>query len=168
MSHFALLTIFPAVMAYAAASDLFTMTIPNRLTLALVVAFAAFAAMAGLSWTELLMHVAAGALVLAISFGMFAFGWIGGGDAKLAAATALWLGFGAPLIDYFIISTIVGGQLTLLILYLRGQLVPAFASNWSWVLRLHDRNAGVPYGIALAGAALVVYPQSPIWTALLR
>src|SRR5215207_10997314 len=89
----------------------------------------------------------------------------GGGDAKLAA-TALWLGFG-PLADYLIISTMAGGLLTVLILGLRGQPLPAFALGWGWVLRLHERKAGVPYSIALAGAALVVYPHSPIWTAVL-
>lgn len=166
MLDLALLTIFPALMAYAAASDLVTMTIPNRLSLALIVAFAAFALASGLPWSAILMHVAAGALVLAVCFGMFASGWIGGGDAKLAATTALWFGFG-PLAEYLLISTMAGGLLTILILFLRVQPLPAFTLNWGWVLRLHERNAGVPYGIALAGAALVVYPQSPIWAALL-
>ena len=92
MSETALLLIFPALMAYAAASDLLTMTIPNRLSLALVAGFAAFAILAGLSMQAVLLHLGAGAAVLAASFALFAFGWIGGGDAKLAAATALWLG----------------------------------------------------------------------------
>ena len=166
MADIALLTIFPALMAYAAASDLVTMTIPNRLSLTLIAAFAAFALAAGLPWGAILTHVAAGALVLAVCFGLFAFRWIGGGDAKLAAAAALWLGFG-PLADYVLLSTIAGGFLTLMILGLRGRPLPAFALGWGWVLRLHERNAGVPYGIALAGAALARYPQSPIWTAVL-
>jgi len=166
VTEVALLIFFPALMAYAAASDLFTMTIPNKLSLALIVVFLIFALVAGLPWSAILMHVAAGALVLTICFGMFAFGWIGRGDAKLAAATALWLGFG-PLADYLIISTMAGGLLTVLILGLRGQPLPAFALGWGWVLRLHERKAGVPYGIALAGAALFVYPHSPIWTAVL-
>lgn len=162
----ALLSLFPALVAYAAVSDLLTMRIPNWLSLALVAAFAAFTLAGGLPWDAALMHVAAAALVLTVCFTLFALGWIGGGDAKLAAATALWLGFGV-LVDYLIVSTFAGGALTLLILYLRDQPLPAFALNWSWVLRLHDRKEGVPYGIALAGAALMIYPQSPIWTALL-
>src|SRR3954471_8163196 len=79
MADIALLTTFPALMAYAAASDLVTMTIPNRLSLALIAAFAAFALAAGLPWGAILTHVAAGALVLAVCFGLFAFRWIGGG-----------------------------------------------------------------------------------------
>ena len=42
---------------------------------------------------EIGMHVAAALAVLVVTFVFFSRGWIGGGDAKLAAATALWLGF---------------------------------------------------------------------------
>ena len=165
MLQLALLVVFPALMAYAAASDIFTMTIPNRLSLALVVAFVALALAGGLSLPAILAHLGAGALVLAVTFGMFAAGWIGGGDAKLAAATALWLGF-ETLLDYLVLSTIAGGALTLAIIQLRACNLPLFTMGWGWLCRLHDRGSGVPYGVALAGAALVVYPQSPVWTAL--
>jgi prepilin peptidase CpaA len=166
MTEFAALLIFPALMAYAAASDLLTMTIPNKISLALVLSFAAFALMGGLSWDAVLMHIAAGVLVLAVCFGMFAVGWIGGGDAKLAAATALWLGFPA-LMEYLFIATLSGGLLTLVILQLRITTLPSFASRWSWLSRLHDHASGVPYGVALSAAALVVYPHSHIWGAVL-
>ncbi len=160
-----LLLIFPALMAFAAASDLLTMTIPNRLSLAVVAAFAVFAVVAGLSWDAVLWHVAAGALVLAVCFVMFALGWIGGGDAKLVSAVALWLGF-ATLLEYLLIASAAGGVLTIALLALRGLPLPGFALGWTWLARLHDRKTGVPYGIALAGAAMLVYPNSPIWTAM--
>src|SRR5206468_4132264 len=108
MLEAALLLIFPALMAYAAASDLLTMTIPNRLSLALAGAFVAFAVLGALPLHSVLMHVGAGAAVLAVSFGLFAFGWIGGGDAKLAAATALWLGFDS-LLEYLFLASLAGG-----------------------------------------------------------
>ena len=166
MLQIALLVVFPALMAYAAASDLFTMTIPNRLSLALIVAFVALALAGGLSSAAILAHVGAGATVLAVSFTLFALGWVGGGDAKLAAATALWLGFDT-LMEYLAVATIAGGVLTLAILQLRGTHLPLFAMGWEWLARLHDRKSGVPYGIALAGAALAVYPHSPVWAALI-
>ena len=162
----ALLIIFPGLMAYAAASDLLTMTIPNKLSLALVVAFAGFALAGALAWDAILMHVAAGTVVLMLCFAMFAFGWIGGGDAKLAAAIALWFGFGT-LLDYLLLAAIVGGALTLVILFFRRTPLPAFALHWQWLSRLHDGKTGVPYGIALAAAALVIYPHTPIWHAIL-
>ena len=112
MLEIALLLVFPALMAFAAASDVVTMTIPNRLSLLLIAAFLVFAILGGLSWTALAWHVAAAMLVLCVTFGMFAFGWMGGGDAKLAAATALWFGFGV-LMDYLLLATVAGGALTL-------------------------------------------------------
>jgi prepilin peptidase CpaA len=163
----ALLVIFPGLMACAAASDLLTMTIPNKLSLALVVAFAGFALAGTLAWDAILMHVAAGTVVLLLCFAMFAFGWIGGGDAKLAAAIALWFGFGV-LLDYLLLAAVAGGALTIAILCLRGTTLPAFALRWDWLTRLHDRRSGVPYGIALAAAALVIYPHTPIWHAVLQ
>ena len=167
MIETALLLVFPALMAYAAASDLLTMTIPNRLSLALGAAFLAFAILAGLGWQEVLMHAAAGAAVLAVTFALFAFGWIGGGDAKLAAAAALWLGFGM-LIEYFLVASVAGGALTLAILAMRKIPLPAMALGWEWLSRLHHPKTGVPYGIALAAAALVVYPHAPIFAAIAR
>jgi prepilin peptidase CpaA len=159
-----LLLLFPALMAYAAASDLLTMTIPNRISLVLVAGFAALVLLGIVPLRDAPMHLAAGALVLAVCFGLFAAGWMGGGDAKLAAVTALWLGFG-PLLDYLLVTSIAGGLLTLGLLLVRGFPLPGFALGWSWLTRLHDRKTGIPYGIALAGAALFVYPTSPVWLA---
>src|SRR3954462_16032069 len=87
------LLVFPALMAFAASSDLFTMTISNRVTLALIGGFVAMAFINGMSPGDALAHIEAAAAVLVVTFIFFARGWIGGGDAKLAAATALWLGF---------------------------------------------------------------------------
>lgn len=159
-----MLVVFPAAMAYAAASDLFSMTISNRLCLVLVATFAVSAAWLGLSWTAIGLHLAAGFLVLAVSFGLFAAGWIGGGDAKLAAATALWFGF-EQLLPYLQVAAIAGGVLTLIIILLRLAPLPQMAEGWPWARRLHSATEGVPYGIALAAAALVVVPHTAIWRA---
>ncbi|KPH79754.1 MULTISPECIES: prepilin peptidase [Bosea] len=160
----ALLFVFPAAMAYAAASDLVSMTISNRLCLVLMVTFAVCAAMLGLGWVELGWHLAAGGLVLVVCFGMFAAGWIGGGDAKLAAVTALWFGFD-QLMPYLMVAALGGGVLTFAMLKLRSGPLPEVASGWSWARRLHSPKEGVPYGIALAFAALLVLPSTSIWRA---
>ena len=162
----ALLVLFPLLMAYAATSDLLTMTIPNALAFAIVAGFVVMAPAAGLAWHSVLLHLAAGGLILLATFTMFALGWIGGGDAKLAAASALWLGFGT-LADYLLIAGIAGGALTLALLAMRQLPLPGFALRWPWLIHLHDHRTGVPYGIALAFAALAVYPSSEIWTSAL-
>ena len=118
------LILFPALMAFAAASDLFTMTISNRVSLALVAGFAAMALLTGMSGALALSHVGAGAAVLAVTFLFFARGWIGGGDAKLAAATALWLGFD-QLLNYLLYASIFGGILTLIVIRFRFWPLPA-------------------------------------------
>ena len=164
MLQFMTLVFFPAIMVYAALSDLFTMTISNRLSIALLVVFVPFAAMAGLSIHEIGIHMACGLGVLVATFMMFAFGWIGGGDAKLAAATALWVGWD-HLLDFGLDSTLLGGALTLAILAIRQVPMPRFAVATGWIMRLHEQGAGVPYGIALAAAGLIVYPDTGLWAA---
>jgi prepilin peptidase CpaA len=105
--------------------------------------------------------------VLVIVFIFFSRGWIGGGDAKLAAATALWLGF-AHLPDYLIYASLFGGALTLLIVQFRALPLPRAFVGREWAERLHQRGAGVPYGIALAAAALWIYPQTEWMASIVR
>lgn len=159
-----MLVVFPAAMAYAAASDLVSMTISNRLCLVLIAAFVVCAAMLGFGWAQVGWHLAAGGLVLAVCFGMFAAGWVGGGDAKLAAVTALWIGFD-QLMPYFVIAGLAGGVLTLVLLQVRANPLPAVVYRWSWARRLHSPKEGVPYGIALAFAALLILPETALWRA---
>jgi prepilin peptidase CpaA len=153
------LLLFPALMAFAAASDLFTMTISNRVSLLLVGGFLALAAMGGMQFHDLLTHAGAGLLVLVIAFGCFAMGWVGGGDAKLAAATALWFGFD-HLLNYLLYASVFGGALTLLLLEFRQWPLPYLLAGQGWLLRLHSKETGIPYGIALAIGALLIYPET--------
>ena len=88
-----ILTIFPGAMILAAATDLFTMTLPNRLALALVVCFFVVATLVGPRMVMLSGCMSRSALAaLAVTLHFFSLGWIGGGDAKLFAATCLWFG----------------------------------------------------------------------------
>jgi prepilin peptidase CpaA len=153
------LLFFPGLMAFAAFSDLFTMTISNRLSLALACGFAVLTIVSGVSLPVIGLHIGAAALVLVVTFALFTQGWIGGGDAKLAAATTLWFGFD-HLLDYLIYASLFGGVLTLLILQFRRFPLPEMLARQSWIQRLHESTGGVPYGIALAAAALVIYPHS--------
>jgi prepilin peptidase CpaA len=160
-----ILVLFPGAMAFAACSDLVTMTISNRVSLLLVAGFLVMAPWVGMDLAAMGAHVGAGAAMLAVGFTMFAMGWIGGGDAKLFAATSLWLGW-THLADYAMVVALLGGALTLALLFLRTQPLPEPVIRQGWISRLHHARGDIPYGIALAAGALLVYPQTQ-WMAAL-
>ena len=162
MLEAAALLIFPLLMIFAAISDLLTMTISNWISLMLGFLFIGLGAFCGLPAPVLLLHLACGGLVLVLTFGLFVKGWIGGGDAKLAAATAIWLGFD-HVGDYALYASVIGGLLTLFILGLRQWPLPGILQACQWATRLHDPATGIPYGIALASAGLLLYPGTVIW-----
>ena len=165
MPHPAMLTdalrllLFPAMMAFAASADLLTMTISNRIPLILTAGFFILAGLDGVPAAEIGNHFVAGLLTLVVCFAFFTRGWIGGGDAKLAAATALWFGW-SDLLGYLLHASLLGGALTLLLLEFRRHTLPPALAGQAWVARLHEPGGGVPYGIALAAAALLIYPST--------
>lgn len=161
----ALLLAFPVCMAFAAANDLFTMTIPNKISLALIAAFVVAAIYAALPVDQIVMHAGIGVAALVVGFALFAFNLVGGGDAKLLAAGALWMGadYAIPFIAYM---TIFGGVLSVVILAYR-RFVPASSLALpGWAMRLHTNGGGIPYGIAIAAAGLALYPSTPLFLAL--
>ena len=163
-----ILVVFPFSMAFAAMSDFVTMTIANRISILLIVTFSALAPLTGMAWGEYGMHFAAMALVLTVCFCLFATGSMGGGDAKLLAATALWMGFGNDLVQYLITASLLGGALTLMILNYRQSSIRVFAGQLDFMLRLANPKEKVPYGIALGIAGLIQFPSSVMgeWVAL--
>jgi prepilin peptidase CpaA len=100
------------------------------------------------------------AAALIVAFALCSFGWIGGGDAKLFAATCLWFEPEAILI-YSLCAALIAGMLTLLIIFLRNMPLLSMLSGKGWLVRLHEPRGGHPYGIALAAAGLLVYPNTP-------
>lgn len=152
------LAIFPALIAAAAVYDISSLMIPNRLIILLVIGFCAAALLTGLSPARILQHGLCASAVLILSFALFAKGWIGGGDAKLLSASALWLGWEtlAPLLMH---TAIAGGVLALVILAFRA--MPISLAGWPHCLeRLHDKASGIPYGVAIGVASVMIYWQS--------
>jgi len=163
----AVLTVLPGAVAFAAAMDLFTMTIPNRISAVLVVAFFPLAALAGLNAWQVVDHVGAGVLVLALGIILFIPGWFGGGDAKLMAAIALWIGFDNLLL-YILYVAVAGGAIATAFTAARSVPLPRLFLGEAWALRLHRTDAGIPYGLALAAGALLVYPHTFWFASLTR
>lgn len=157
----AIMVIFPLCMAMAACSDLLTMTIPNRLSVVLIASFLAIAPFCGLGLLDIVVHLGAGATVFAFCFALFAFGIMGGGDAKILTASAVWFGFSESLSIYLIYVSVFGGLLSMIILMLRSQhnLILAYGIPMPETM-LHKKK--IPYGIAIGAAAFITYPSSPL------
>ena len=162
LAEFLVLIALPLLLAVAAGWDIASFTIPNFLTLALLGAFVVFAFAAGLSFTVIGWHLLAGILGLLIGFTLFAIGHVGGGDAKLFAAVVLWLGL-KDLMPYALIASVLGGVLALGLMLVRSWPLPVFLARQSWVMKLHDSKAGIPYGAALAVAAFILLPSSEVF-----
>ena len=153
-----LLTVFPFAMIYSAATDLLEMKIENRAMIILAAAFVPAAFLVGMPFADIGAHLLAGLLCLGVTFGLFAVGGMGGGDAKLIAATVLWFGPSMPTVEYLLYSALIGGGLTIALLVMRSHLHPV--TGVEFVDRLMEKETGVPYGIALGAGGLIVYSHS--------
>jgi prepilin peptidase CpaA len=154
------------VLLTAAAYDLATLTIPNWITLALVALFPLAGIVGGFAWADWGWHLLVGFLALSAGVTVFAFGYAGGGDAKLFAAGALYMGLGG--IGPFILAiALCGGALALAFLFLRRLPLPVFLLSQPWMARLYAKGQGVPYGVAIAAGALIVLPNTNLFAGMM-
>ncbi|WP_136657771.1 prepilin peptidase [Nitratireductor sp. XY-223] len=160
MINAAIMVIFPLCLAFAALMDMLTMTIPNRVSLILLASFAVLAPMTGMDWATYGEHFAAGLIVFAVCFVLFGFGAMGGGDAKLLTATAVWFGLNMLLLQYLIYVALFGGLLTVALVVARSDRFVAF--RFGPVDHLLNSNVGIPYGVAIGAAALMCYPSTEL------
>lgn len=157
--------LFAFAMMHAGLSDLTTNKIRNGLVLLLLLAYVVLAPLAGFAAYEIGWSIAVALGVLLFAFILFAVGWIGGGDAKLAAVTALWFGADNTL-AYLLSMALLGGVFALTIYLFRMRPLPERLLRKPWIVRLHANGAKMPYGVAMALAAFVVFPSTP-WVTVL-
>lgn len=161
MIEAAILVVFPLCMAMAAFSDLLTMTIPNRLSIILIGSFLCIAPFAGVAPYDILLHIGAGLAVFAVCFALFALHIMGGGDAKILTASAVWFGLNASLMHYIVYVSVFGGLLSLVVLALRANNNMILASGLRIpATMMHAKK--IPYGIAIGAAAFMAFPESPL------
>lgn len=175
-SNFNVETMLPSIAAYvaiivfvsvniaAAISDFTSMKIRNELIIVLLLGYVIIAPLAGLSVETMLQSALIALCILVVSSILFGFGWIGGGDAKLAAATSLWLGSYLTQ-TYLVNAAIVGLFLTLAIIIARKSKW-TILTRFSICSRFLKQGEGVPYGVALAVGALQTLPHSSWFMAL--
>ncbi len=147
-------TIFLGFMMLAAWSDARDLRISNKLTLTMAASgLAAVGLLAGAA-TALLVAAATGAATLAIAWVLFEFGWLGGGDVKLAGAAAIWLGPEATLAFVFA-TTVFGAVLAVLLLVLSRWDMMLGMVGPHWRTRLTADTISVPYALAMAPAGVL-------------
>lgn len=160
---FIIFAIFTLGMLTAAYKDALTMTIPNWVSLLILGGFFVVAPFVLNDWPTFGIHLLSGLSLFLFGFFLFAMGWLGGGDAKLMAATAFWWQW-ADLLNYLIYTTLAGGVLAFFILWAR-KFVPKHILSAPWLHTLIKEETRMPYGLALAFGALTTLPQSEIFKA---
>jgi len=163
----AILLVFPLCLVFAAISDLLTMTIPNRVSLILMISFAVLAPLSGMALPAIGMHALGAAIVFGICFALFALNVMGGGDAKLLSAAAIWFGYDPALLSFLVYVSFIGGLVTVAILLIRSQadMILAIGLPIPNSLLLAKK---IPYGVAIAIGGFLAFPSSPLFLAALE
>ncbi len=158
----ALVAAFAGLLLTGAIKDLVSYTIPNWISLTIIGLFPVTALAAGLPLSTIGLHVGIGVAVLAAGMAMFALRWIGGGDAKMFAAAALWMGWPAVM-DFVLWTALTGGMLAMALMSLRtAAFRPMVMIGTRWLVKLSEPGGAAPYGVAIAAGALVALPQSAL------
>lgn len=161
LANFLAVSLFVAAMIYSALLDVVTMTVSDRLVIALLAAFPVLAAVSGWPLEAIAWSAVVAMMTFFVSVALFASGWIGGGDGKLATATILWVGAENAL-SFVAYTTLLGGACALALLgFRRLSLAPSWQRR-DWVVRLHAPSAGIPYAVAIGLAGLSLLP-STLW-----
>jgi prepilin peptidase CpaA len=159
--------IFPLCLAIAAFSDLFTMTIPNRISIILIVSFFAIAVFTGMPLAAIGNQAAGALAVFVVCLVLFATNTMGGGDAKLLTATALWFGLNPAIVEFLGYVGIFGGLVTLIIMMIRTQADTILAIGLP-VPNSILMAKKIPYGIAIAIGGFLAFPSSPLFMTALQ
>lgn len=153
------LMLFPLLMILGGAVDVMTRRIPNSLVVGTAALFLPAALVTGMPLWIMSLHVATAAVLLALGFGLFSFGVVGGGDAKMMAAAGLWLGFPCSIL-FITFSALSGGLLAAAMgLWFLVTMEGGMHSAW-FDKAVAPLKPSVPYGFALAAGAILATPFS--------
>jgi prepilin peptidase CpaA len=107
--------------------------------------------------------IVAALMVFAACFALFALNVMGGGDAKILSAAALWYGFSTDLVLFLGLTGIYGGFLALIVLMIRANQNILLVSPVPIPMHFFKNRAGIPYGVAIGAAAFSTFPSSQIF-----
>lgn len=151
------LVLSAAGLLWAAASDVTRYLIPNRVCLLVAASYLLTAA--ALPFGAWLAGLAIGVLALGVGLVLFARGWVGGGDVKLAAAIALWAG-PAYLSGFAFVTSLAGVALAVVMLSPARRLMPRAAGEGAQA----GLTQPMPFGAPLAAGGAWVLLQHLIAT----
>jgi len=140
---------FTILFLAAAVSDARTYRIPNWISLALVALFVVAAAVSGQPVVSFWPHLAVGASVFALGYGLYILTGMGAGDAKLSAAAALWAGFSGFYFWAFTLALTM--SLLALALIVARRVLPAGEAPRP---KVFQKGAPVPLGVAIGLATI--------------
>ncbi|MCK5166563.1 MAG: prepilin peptidase [Rhodospirillaceae bacterium] len=149
---------FIVLILIAARSDAKVLRIPNWISLALLVNFLIAGFAAGMPLVDIAISLGVGVGALVVGFVLFFLRLFGGGDAKLYAAIALWMGW--PLVGYYSVAVLLlGGAVAIIAVLLRKGL-----GLWpDWLVNsargLFEKDKALPYGLAIVAGAMVTIPR---------
>lgn len=130
------------------------MRIPNMLSLAMIIGYIFYMLYMKHELYDVIIHVSCALSILILSYLLFVFRIIGGGDGKFIAVIALWYGWSQPFLEYTVLAGLLGGLLCLCALTVRNIAfylpIPVWIPDW-----LTKRDHKVPYGVALGIAGLL-------------
>lgn len=144
---------FAIMMSWAAYDDARSFTIPNKLPLGIAILYPAYviAAPMPVDWSAAL---AVAAILFLVGFVLFICRALGGGDAKLLAASSLWAG-PSLLPDFLLVTALAGGGIVL-VMWLQHRVSRATVLGELFT-RPIDQDFGkrpMPYGVALCMGGL--------------
>lgn len=147
------LAVFVALLALAAYSDAQQFRIPNAISLAMVAAFPIYVGLAPTAVPWLLAStIAVGILVLGLI--AFSHGLIGGGDAKLLSAVALWAG-PEHVLEFLFVTALAGGLLAVLALA---------SARFAGLGAGYGQIEKIPYGVAIAAGGIAAVVAAPAFS----
>ncbi|MEL6789394.1 MAG: prepilin peptidase [Pseudomonadota bacterium] len=159
-----ILAVFPAALIAAAINDITSFKIPNWISVLLISAFPVAAVATGTDFSFLWQGALLAVGMLIVGFALFAFKIAGGGDGKLLAAVAPWVGF-EFLMPFLMVTALAGGAMAIAILMFRQSPIMPFYGRVPWLMEIHQSKSGIPYGVAIAVGGLTTFSETALFSA---
>lgn len=146
----------------AAWSDFKGFRIPNLVSILIIAAFAVAFGVTTLTGQDQLVfnalksHLISAGAVMLVSMLLFSLGALGAGDSKFATAVAVWLGI-PGLSPFLFYMALIGGLLGVASLVLKRFKPFKNPPEGTWLAKAQEGHNAVPYGIAIAGGALIAF-----------